>query len=391
MTDRICDSVACVDFSPASLPSPCFVVDERRIADNLERLRLVKEKTGCKILLALKGFATFSTFPEIAKVLDGTCASSVDEARLGKETFGGEVHAFAAAFTASDMDYFLSVCDHLVVNSFSQWERFSDTIRSAPNHVSVGIRVNPERSVGHVEIYDPCAPTSRLGVRKKDFRTDLLDGIEGLHFHALCEQDSTELATVLCAFEEKFGAIIPRMQWVNFGGGHHITRADYDLKGLCRLITDFRSRYHDIPVYLEPGEAVALDTGYLVAEVLDITPGTDLPNAILDTSAACHMPDVLEMPYRPHIIGSGMVAEKAHSYRLGGLTCLAGDVIGTYSFDQPLAVGDRLVFTDMAHYSMVKTNTFNGIRLPSIARIDREGMLHMERVFGFEDFKMRLG
>lgn len=378
-------------FAPHAIATPAFVVDERRIEKNLARLREVKARTGCHILLALKGFSMFSTFPLIRKSLDGTCASSVHEAMLGKESFGGEVHAFAAAFSKEDMDSFLALTDHLVFNSFSLWERFRPMVAACPRKVSCGIRVNPERSVGRVAIYDPCAPGSRLGVRPKDFRPDLLKGIEGLHFHALCEQNSHELEIVLEGFVQHFGEFIPSMKWVNFGGGHHISRQDYDLEKLCRLITDFRKRFNNIPVYLEPGEAIALDTGFLVAEVLDIAGSGPDTHAILDTSATCHMPDVLEMPYRPQIIGAGEEGEKAHTYQLGGLSCLAGDNIGRYSFDTPLTVGDRLVFTDMAHYSMVKTNTFNGIRLPSIYRLDMDGRLHLEREFGYGDFKTRLG
>jgi carboxynorspermidine decarboxylase len=379
-----------IDFDVAAVATPGFVVDERLLARNLEVLARVKQETGCRILLALKGYSMSSTFPLIRKVLDGTCASSVNEAMLGHERFGGEVHAFAAAFGKKDVETFLGICDHLVFNSFSLWERFKDEVAAHPRKVSCGMRVNPEKSMGATPIYDPCSPGSRLGVRRESFREDLLEGIEGLHFHALCEQDSTELEPVLKAFEEKFGEFLPSMKWVNFGGGHHISREDYDVELLIRLINDFSARHPHLTVYLEPGEAIALNAGFLVAEVLDVTSASDMATAILDTSAACHMPDVLEMPYRPFIIGSGEKGEKANSYRLGGLTCLAGDIIGEYSFDEPLAVGDRLVFTDMAIYSMVKTNTFNGIGLPSIYRVDTEGSLHLERTFGYEDFAHRL-
>lgn len=379
-----------IGFDVSAVTTPSFVVDERLIQKNLDVLSRVKRETGCRILLALKGFSMSSTFPLIRTALDGTCASSVNEAMLGRERFGGEVHAFAAAFGKKDVETFLTLCDHLVFNSFSLWERFRGEVTAHPRKVSCGIRVNPEKSMGATPIYDPCGPGSRLGVRREAFRKDLLDGIDGLHFHALCEQDSTELQPVLEAFEEKFGEFLPSMTWVNFGGGHHISRADYDVDLLIRMIGEFMARHPHLTVYLEPGEAIALNTGFLVAEVLDITEASDMATAILDTSAACHMPDVLEMPYRPVIIGSGKKGEKAHCYRLGGLTCLAGDVIGEYSFDAPLAVGDRLVFTDMAIYSMVKTNTFNGIGLPAIYRIDTEGTLHLERTFGYDDFAHRL-
>ncbi|WP_300667448.1 carboxynorspermidine decarboxylase [Desulfoluna sp.] len=377
-------------FDVSAVTTPSFVVDERLIRKNLEVLAKVKEEAGCRILLALKGYSMSSTFPLIRQVLDGTCASSVHEAMLGRERFGGEVHAFAAAFSKKEVETFCGLCDHLVFNSFSLWERFKDEVAAQLRTVSCGMRVNPEKSMGATPLYDPCSPGSRLGVRRDAFRADLLDGIEGLHFHALCEQDSPDLEPVLLAFEEKFGAFLPTMRWVNFGGGHHISRADYDVDRLIRLITEFKVRHPHLTVYLEPGEAVALNAGFLVAEVLDITEASDMTTAILDTSASCHMPDVLEMPYRPHIIGSGKKGEKAKNYRLGGLTCLAGDVIGEYSFDAPLAMGDRLVFTDMAIYSMVKTNTFNGIGLPAIYRIDTEGALHLERSFGYEDFVHRL-
>jgi len=379
-----------IDFQVSAVSTPSFVVDERLIARNLEVLARVKQETGCRILLALKGFSMSSTFPLIREVLDGTCASSVNEAMLGHERFGGEVHAFAAAFSKKDVETFCDMCDHLVFNSFSLWERFKDQVAAHPRQVSCGIRVNPEKSMGATPIYDPCSPGSRLGVRRDSFREDLLDGIDGLHFHALCEQDSTELEPVLVAFEEKFGEFFPKLTWVNFGGGHHISREDYDVELLIRLINAFQARHPHLTIYLEPGEAIALNTGFLVAEVLDVTSASDMATAILDTSASCHMPDVLEMPYRPHIIGSGKKGEKGHTYRLGGLTCLAGDIIGEYSFDEPLAVGSRLVFTDMAIYSMVKTNTFNGIGLPSIYRVDTEGSLHLERTFGYEDFAFRL-
>ncbi|MDL2286903.1 carboxynorspermidine decarboxylase, partial [Desulfococcaceae bacterium OttesenSCG-928-F15] len=370
-------------FDPLSVQTPAFVVDERLIAKNLAVLESVKEKTGCKILLALKAFSMFSTFPLIQKSLDGICASSVHEAELGRENFKGEVHAFAAGFSASDLKFFLPLCDHLVFNSFSLWERFRDKVFSLKPGISCGMRVNPECSVGHTPMYDPCAPGSRLGAKKKDFREDLLEGIEGLHFHALCEQDSLELERVLHAFLEKFGKYLPQMRWLNLGGGHHITKKGYHIEKLLKLLLDLKEKYPHLTLYLEPGEAVVLNTGFFVSEVLDIAGSDFPPHAILDASAACHMPDVLEMPYRPEVISAGKVGEKPFSYQLGGLSCLAGDRIGTYSFDQALKIGDRLVFTDMAHYSMVKTNTFNGIPLPSIYRIDLEGKLHLERAFGY--------
>lgn len=379
-----------VGLDPKRVQTPCFVVDESLIRRNLEALSAVRARTGCSILLALKGFAMFSLFPVINKVLQGTCSSSPHEARLGREEFGGEVHAYAAAFSDADIKELVTLTDHMVFNSFGQWKRFRPLVQAAGRHISCGIRVNPERSVGHTEIYDPCAKGSRLGVRIGDFEPESLEGIEGLHFHALCEQNSNDLEMVLDSFEEKFGKYLNGMKWVNFGGGHHITRPDYDVDKLCSLIKRVQDKY-GVHVYLEPGEAVALDTGVLVGTVLDVINGSDMEIAILDTSAACHMPDVLEMPYRPRIPGSGEAGEKKYTYRLGGLSCLAGDIIGVYSFDEPLTIGTRLMFLDMGHYSMVKTNTFNGIKLPSIAIYRPEkNEVEVVRDFGYEDFKSRL-
>ncbi len=374
-------------FDPGAVPSPCYVCDEILVENNLKVLDDVQRRTGCKILLALKGFAMFSLFPLIRKYLHGIAASSVDEARLGYEEFGREVHSCAPAFPEAVFAELLKYSDHIVFNSFSQWERFK--ARAADVGVSCGIRVNPEHSEVKTAIYDPCGHCSRLGTTRKNFRPDLLDGIEGLHFHTLCELNADSLARTLPVFEEKFGEFIPKMSWINFGGGHHITRPDYDLDLLCRLLSDFRSRHGGITVYMEPGEAIALNTGFLVATVLDIH-HNEMDIAILDTSAAAHMPDVLEMPYQPEIIGGGRPGVYPYACRLGGMTCLAGDVIGDYSFPEPLAVGDRLVFTDMAHYTMVKNNTFNGIRLPSIAIAGADGEVRLVRTFGYEDYRNRL-
>lgn len=374
-----------------AVQTPAFVVDERRIEENLRVLTKIKEQTGCSILIALKAFAMHSTFAGIAAHLDGCCATTPDEAHHGRLHLAGEVHAGAAAFSDADMGRLIEDCDHIVFNSFSLWQRHRERIAGASRSISCGIRVNPGKSVATTPIYDPSRPGSRLGVLRAHFRPNLLDGIEGLHFHALCEQDAADLELVLQAFEEGFGEFLAAMRWVNFGGGHYMTHPDYDRDRLCRLINGFADRHPHLKIYLEPGEAVVLDAGYLVASVLDIVPGDPTPIAILDTSATCHMPDVLEMPYRPDVLAAGLLGERGHDYELGGLTCLAGDVIGRYSFDAPLQPGQRIVFSDMAHYSMVKTNTFNGVRLPSIYRIDRTGDLHLERVFGYEDFAGRLG
>jgi carboxynorspermidine decarboxylase len=371
-----------------SVPTPCYVVDEAALERNLRVLDSVQERAGCRIIMALKGFAMFSQFPLIRRYLHGIAASSLDEARLGFEEFGKEVHMFAPAFRDSELEELCRYSDHLVFNSFSQWDRFKERVGQAGKKIGCGIRVNPEHSEVKVPIYDPCGPGSRLGVTLANFRADKLDGISGLHFHTLCELNADSLQRTLEAFEGKFGRYLAGMEWVNFGGGHHITRPDYDVDLLCDLIIDFKKR-HPLMVYLEPGEAIALNTGVLVATVLDIV-RNEMEIAILDTSAAAHMPDVLEMPYRPSIVGAGEAGEYPHTYRLGGMTCLAGDVIGDYSFHEPLRAGSRLVFLDMAHYTMVKNNTFNGVRLPSIAVRKANGSVQLVRTFHYEDYRNRL-
>ena len=375
--------------NPKRLPSPCFVVDEAALAANVLVLDTVQRRTGARILLALKGFATFACFGPLRSVLAGTCASGPFEARLGRETFGGEVHVASPAYSEADIEELSGLADHIVFNSFAQLRRFLPRVRNAGRPIEIGIRINPEHSEGAVPIYDPCTPGSRLGVRRAHFEQGMLAEIGGLHFHTLCEQNADALDRTLAAVEEKFGEFLPSLKWLNMGGGHHITRADYDLDLLCRCIERVRGRY-GLQVYLEPGEAAALDAGLLVATVLDVVPA-DMPVAILDTSAACHMPDVLEMPYRPEVIGAGRPGKKAFTCRLAGKSCLAGDVIGDYSFDAALEAGDRIAFLDMAIYSMVKTNTFNGVPLPAIARYDsRTGELEVVRRFGYADFKKRL-
>lgn len=367
-------------------PSPCFVVDEALLIQNLELLSSVQERTGCRILLAQKAFSMFSLYPLIGKYLSGATASGLYEARLGFEEMGKENHVFSPAYRDEEFDEITRLCGHIVFNSFSQWQKYKD--RALAAGCECGIRINPECSTQDHAIYDPCSPGSRLGVTAANFRPELLGGISGLHFHTLCEQDADALERTLDAVEEKFGAYLPRMKWLNFGGGHHITRPDFNVEKLISLINRTQQRY-GVQVYLEPGEAVALNAGFLVCTVLEIVEN-GITNAILDTSAACHMPDVLEMPYRPPLLGAGLPEEKPYCYRLGGPTCLAGDIIGDYSFDQPLAPGDRLIFGDMAHYSMVKTNTFNGMALPSIAILDQSGRLRVQKTFGYEDFKGRL-
>ena len=374
------------------IPSPCFVVDEVALEENLLTLKHVQQQSGARILLALKAFSMYSMAPLIDRYLAGTCASGLHEARLGREEFAGEVHTFCAAYTEQDLRAVLEISDHVVFNSINQLEQFRALVkaaRAARPELAIGLRVNPEHSEGAVPLYDPCAPGSRLGITRAQFRESALEGVSGLHFHTLCEQDFPPLERTVRAFEARFGEFLPRMTWINFGGGHHITRPGYQIDELIRLLIDFRER-HGVQVYLEPGEAIAYHCGVLVSEVLDITHNRT-PQAILDTSATCHMPDVIEMPYRPVVAGAGEPGEFAHGYRLGGQTCLAGDVIGDYSFAKPLRVGTRLIFEDMAYYTMVKTSTFNGINLPSIAIWNsRTDELKIVRRFGYEDFRNRL-
>ncbi|OWA35312.1 carboxynorspermidine decarboxylase [Saccharibacillus sp. O16] len=376
-----------IDFS--AVPSPCYVVDERLLTKNLELLASVQERTGAKILLAQKGFSMFAEYPLVGKYLAGVTSSSLFEARLGYEKMGKEVHVYAPAYVDREFDELLSYTDHIVFNSFAQWRRFKDKVLNYPGRkIEVGLRINPEYSELEVPLYDPCSPYSRMGITLENFDESDLEGIDGLHFHTMCEQNSDTLENTLKVVDEKFGHVIKNMKWLNFGGGHHITRPDYDVERLIRCIEFARDKY-DVQVYLEPGEAIALNTGYLVATVLDtMKNGMDI--AILDTSAECHMPDVLAMPYRPNIAGAGMPGEKAITYRLGGMTCLAGDVIGDYSFDRPLEVGDKLVFGDMAHYTMVKNHMFNGVNLPSIASYSEEEGIKVIREFKFEDYRSRL-
>ncbi len=370
----------------SELKTPCYLVDESLIEKNLEILDGVQRRTGCRILLAQKAFSLFALYPLIGKYLAGTASSGLYEARLGKEKMGKESHVFSPAYRDDEFEEILKYSDHIVFNSFSQLKKFGSLARDSGK--SVGLRINPERSTQEHAIYDPCSPGSRLGVTRTNFEPELLPMLDGLHFHTLCEQDSDALEETLRAVREKFGEFLPRMKWINFGGGHHITREGYDIGRLERCIMDTQLRY-GTRVYLEPGEAVALNAGFLVTTVLDtVKNGIDI--AILDTSAACHMPDVLEMPYRPPLIGSGRHDEKAYNFRLGGPTCLAGDIIGDYSFDEPLKPGDRLYFGDMAIYTMVKNNTFNGMALPSIAIRDKYGDCRVVKSFSYEDFESRL-
>jgi carboxynorspermidine decarboxylase len=379
-------------FDPSTIQTPAYVVDLNLLRQNLEKLAHVQEAAGVKVLLALKGFAMFSTFPLLRQYLSGCCASGLHEALLAHEEFGKEVHVYAPAFKPEEMQQILPIADHISFNSLHQWRTFRPMIaaaKAAGHAPSPGLRVNPEHSEVEVALYDPCSPGCRLGTRSDQLRDEDLEGLEGLHFHALCEQNSDVLERTLAAVEKRFPDFLEKVKWVNMGGGHHITRADYDVDRLIRVLKEFKSRWGK-DVYLEPGEAVALNTGYLVVSVMDIVQ-TDPPTAILDTSATCHMPDTLEMPYRPFIVGSGQPGERAHTYKLGGMSCLAGDVINEYSFDEPLQLGQRLVFTDMAHYTMVKTTTFNGVPHPDIATFDPATKEYkVVRRFGYEDFKRKL-
>lgn len=372
------------------LPTPCYVVDEKKLKQNLTILRRVEQETGCHILLAQKAFSMFSLYPLIGEYISGTTASGICEARLGYEEMGKENHVFAPAYKDADMAELVLICDHVIFNSASQYRKHR---AAAAGKCSVGLRVNPECSTqeGH-EIYDPCAPGSRLGLTLRELRKEFPDGlpedIEGLHFHTLCEQNADDLIKTFDAFEQKFKPYLTNIKWLNLGGGHHITRDDYQRESLITLIRKIIDTYH-VEVYLEPGEAVALNAGSLVTEVLDIVHnGIDI--LILDASAACHMPDVLEMPYRPPLRGGYEPSEKQYTYRLSSATCLAGDVIGDYSFEREICVGDRLIFDDMAIYSMVKNNTFNGMPLPAIAILREDGEVEIVKKFGYEDFKRRL-
>jgi len=376
----------------ARLPTPCFVVDEVAIERNLKILKQLADASGATVLSALKAFSMWRLAPLISNYLSGTCASGLHEARLGRECYGGEVHVFSAAYTEGDLREILEIADHVVFNSCGQWTRFRPLALAALARrpgLKFGLRINPEHSEGTVPIYDPCAPGSRLGIPLSQLDESSLEHISGLHFHTLCEQDFPPLRRTLEAVEEKFGHLLGRMQWINFGGGHHITRPGYQVDELAATIRAFSSKY-GVQVYLEPGEAIAIGSGVLVTEVLDLG-WNQLNQAILDCSATCHMPDTLEMPYRPDILDAAEPGVLAHTYRLGGLTCLAGDVMGDYSFAAPLQVGQRLVFGDMAHYTMVKTSTFNGTKLPAIALWNSAtDALKIVREFGYEDFKARL-
>lgn len=369
------------------VPTPAYVIDEAKLVNNLEILKSVQERTGCKVLLAQKAFSMYATYPLISQYLAGTTASGLYEAKLGREEFGGEVHVFAPAFKDADLEEILEIADHIVFNSERQLRKHGDKCREAG--VSVGLRINPECSTqGDHALYDPCTVGSRFGVTIDKFSPDLIDMVDGLHFHTLCEQDADDLKITLAAVEEKFGPYLHKLKWLNMGGGHHVTREGYQLAILIDCIQHIQTTY-GLEVYIEPGEAIALNAGYLVTEVLDIVEN-GIETLVLDASATCHMPDVLEMPYRPPLRHGFEAGEKVYTYRLSSNTCLTGDIIGDYSFEKPVEIGGKLYFEDMAIYSFVKNNTFNGIGLPSLVLMDQTGDCRIIKEFGYEDFKERL-
>lgn len=369
------------------VPTPSYVIDEGQLIKNLEILKSVQDEAGCKILLAQKAYSLFATYPLIGQYLAGTTASGLYEAKLGHEEMGGEVHVFAPAFKDDDMKELLEIADHIVFNSERQLRKHAEACHHAG--VSIGLRLNPEISTQNDhDQYDPCAYGSRFGVTESHFHPEVLELIDGFHFHTLCEQNVDDLVTTLKVFEAKFGSYLHQLKWLNLGGGHHITRADYDLPTLVQEIKRLKATYN-IDIYLEPGEAIALNAGYLATEVLDIVEN-GISTLILDASATCHMPDVIEMPYRPPLKDAFDAQEKAFTYRLSSNTCLTGDIIGDYSFEKAVKIGQRLYFQDMAIYSFVKNNTFNGIGLPSLYLMDQSGDCHLIKSFTYEDFKSRL-
>jgi carboxynorspermidine decarboxylase len=370
-----------------NIKTPAYVVDKELLVNNLILLQQVQHESGCKILLAQKGFSMHYFYPLIGEYLQGVTSSSLFEARLGAQYMEKEVHVYAPAYQEEEFADIIKYCDHIVFNSFDQFKKYKKQVMESDKKIECGIRMNPEYSELEVALYDPCAPFSRLGTPEKSFRGDELDGIDGLHFHTMCEQNSDTLERTIEVIEAKFGKYFHQMKWINFGGGHHITRADYDVKKLIEIVKYIMNKYQ-VMVYIEPGEAIALNCGYLVTKVLDVV-HNNMDIAIIDASAACHMPDVLEMPYRPEIVSAGNVGEKQYTYRLGGTTCLAGDIVGDYSFDKPLNIGDKLIFKDMAHYTMVKTNMFNGVNLTLIATIEN-GDVNIIKEFGYEDYLNRL-
>jgi carboxynorspermidine decarboxylase len=377
-------------FQAQNVPSPCFVMEENLLLRNLERLQYVRQSANCDLILALKGFALYHTFPLVKQYLSGATASSLNEARLIFEEMHCRAHTYAPAYLAHEFDQIMFYSSHITFNSLSQWERYAPRIRQYHRPISCGLRINPQYSEVQTDMYNPCIAGSRLGITRDQLGDTLPEGIEGLHFHTLCENDSHTLARTLEVVEQRFGDLLHQAKWLNMGGGHLITRQGYDADHLIALIQHLQSTY-DLQIILEPGSAIAWQTGYLVAEVLDIIDSQGVQVAVLDVSFAAHMPDCLEMPYKPRIWGATDPQADRYTYRMGGMTCLAGDYIGDYAFEQPLQIGDRLVFDDMIHYTMVKTTTFNGVGLPAIGIWKKDDSFQLLRQFGFQSYKDRLG
>jgi len=371
------------------IPSPCYVLEEKKLHNNLKVLDMVQKAAGVKIICALKGFAMFSAFPLVSKYLPGTTASSLHEAKLGFEEFGGEVHAYSPAYLAHEFDELMKYCGHITFNSINQLQKYHKRIIQSEHTISCALRINPEYAEVETDLYNPCIPGSRLGVTAEQLGDRLPEGIEGLHFHTLCESSAESLERTLNAVESKFGHLLHQANWLNMGGGHAITRKGYNLDLLITLIQNLRSNY-DLEIILEPGSAVGWETGFLKATVLDIVESQGVKSAMLDTSFSAHMPDTIEMPYQPNIIGAEKGKVGAHVYKMGGLTCLAGDVIGDYAFSKPLQIGDTIILDDMIHYTMVKNHTFNGVNLPSIGIIKEDGSFQLVKQFGYEDYRDRL-
>ena len=372
-----------------NLQTPCYICEEELLENNLKLLKYVKEQSGAKILLALKGFAFSPLMPLVMKYLDGCCASGLYEAKYASDFKAKEVHTYSAAFKTQEFDEICKLSNHIVFNSLNQYKTLKDKTLSKN---SLGLRINPQVSTVSHDIYNPCAINSRLGIKKTTLEEELqknnilLDNIEGFHFHALCEQDSKDLATVLDQFLKDFSKYFKDLKWLNFGGGHHITRDDYDVELLIKLIKDIKQSYPHLDIYLEPGEAIGWRTGTLVASVLDIVNnGTSI--AILDTSAEAHMSDTIIMPYKADVRYTD--ESYKYSYILAGNTCLAGDVMGTYKFNEHLQIGDKIIFEDMIHYTIVKNTTFNGIKLPNLAVLTKDGKLQIKKEFGYEEYKRR--
>jgi len=377
-----------IDFTQVK-QTPMYICELEKLEVNLQILNKVQIESGAKVILALKGFAMFSTFDLVKNYLHGCTASGLHEAKLAREEMNKEVHTYSPAFKEDEIEEIAKISDHIVFNSPNQLLRFKDIVKKVKPEISISLRVNPEYSQSPVELYNPCGLFSRLGTTKSNFNQEILPFLDGLNFHALCEQDVSALEGVLKAFEKNFAPYIDQMKYINLGGGHHITKKGYDVDRLIEVIKNFKTRHKNVEVYLEPGEAVAWETGVLVSTVLDII-DNGMKIAILDTSAEAHMPDTLAMPYRAEVRGAAEANEKAYTYRLGGNTCLAGDIMGDYSFDQELQVGDKIIFEDQIHYTFVKNTTFNGIRLPSLALWDKKEHLEVKKVFGYESYKQRL-